>query len=163
MLLHISACWCQVRAAGLRVVLSGPSDPPWDWKKCPILLSVGCRSSGWSVRSVWSLFSLSTGGRNIESEGLEVRMVEGFTRSLPSSPLLNLRLAKRPGGTDWLIVYLSVCLSIKQKYSIMSPRYNQYTETWIHTNKTYAHHRRTNRWQSLAKTNIAASRHIHWL
>ncbi|XP_059203598.1 protein TANC2-like [Centropristis striata] len=35
------------------------------------------------------------GGSGLESEGSEVRMMEGFTRSLPSSPLLNLRLVKR--------------------------------------------------------------------
>uniref|UniRef100_UPI0037E91287 protein TANC2-like n=1 Tax=Semicossyphus pulcher TaxID=241346 RepID=UPI0037E91287 len=34
-------------------------------------------------------------GGCVESEGSEVRMMEGFTRSLPSSPLLNLRLGKR--------------------------------------------------------------------
>ena len=49
--------------------------------------------------------SLSTGGGSIESEGSEVRMMEGFTRSLPSSPLLNLRLAKRTGRDDYLSVY----------------------------------------------------------
>lgn len=38
-----------------------------------------------------------TGGSSIESDGSDVRIMEGFTRSLPSSPLLNLRLAKRPG------------------------------------------------------------------
>lgn len=42
----------------------------------------------------------NTGG--IESEGSEVRMMEGFTRSLPSSPLLNLRLAKRTGEDEEL-------------------------------------------------------------
>ncbi|KAK1877048.1 Protein TANC2 [Dissostichus eleginoides] len=36
-----------------------------------------------------------TGHGGSESEGSEVRMMEGFTRSLPSSPLLNLRLGKR--------------------------------------------------------------------
>lgn len=35
----------------------------------------------------------------MESDGSEVRMMEGFTRSLPSSPLLNLRLTKRTGRT----------------------------------------------------------------
>ncbi|KAK5856844.1 hypothetical protein PBY51_008412 [Eleginops maclovinus] len=37
-----------------------------------------------------------------ESEGSDVRMMEGFTRSLPSSPLLNLRLGKRPGEGEEL-------------------------------------------------------------
>ncbi|XP_033933341.1 protein TANC2-like isoform X2 [Pseudochaenichthys georgianus] len=37
-----------------------------------------------------------------ESEGSEVRMMEGFTRSLPSSPLLNLRLGKRTGEEEQL-------------------------------------------------------------
>ncbi|XP_068587592.1 protein TANC2 [Cebidichthys violaceus] len=37
------------------------------------------------------------GGGGLESEGSEVRMMEGFSRSLPSSPLLNLRLVKRAG------------------------------------------------------------------
>ncbi|XP_070837267.1 protein TANC2 [Chaetodon trifascialis] len=41
-------------------------------------------------------------GASIESEGSEVRMMEGFTRSLPSSPLLNLRLAKRTGEEEEL-------------------------------------------------------------
>lgn len=50
------------------------------------------------------IFSLPSGGRSIEPEGSEVRMMEGFTRSLPSSPLLNLRLAKRTGR--------SVCPSV---------------------------------------------------
>ncbi|KAG7233884.1 hypothetical protein INR49_006470 [Caranx melampygus] len=40
----------------------------------------------------------NSGGGGIEPEGSEVRMTEGFTRSLPSSPLLNLRLAKRTEG-----------------------------------------------------------------
>ncbi|XP_070703520.1 protein TANC2 [Pempheris klunzingeri] len=44
----------------------------------------------------------SNSGSSIESEGSEVRMMEGFTRSLPSSPLLNLRLAKRPGEDEEL-------------------------------------------------------------
>lgn len=35
----------------------------------------------------------------MESDGSEGRTMEGFTRSLPSSPLLNLRLAKRAGRT----------------------------------------------------------------
>ncbi|KAA8584763.1 hypothetical protein FQN60_003457 [Etheostoma spectabile] len=39
----------------------------------------------------------SGGGSGLEPEGSEVRMMEGFTRSLPSSPLLNLRLVKRTG------------------------------------------------------------------
>ncbi|KAM9394095.1 protein TANC2 [Pholidichthys leucotaenia] len=39
---------------------------------------------------------------NTESESSEVRMMEGFTRSLPSSPLLNLRLAKRTGEDEEL-------------------------------------------------------------
>ncbi|XP_068434760.1 protein TANC2 isoform X2 [Clinocottus analis] len=38
----------------------------------------------------------NNGGSGIESEGSEVGMMEGFSRSLPSSPLLNLRL-KRAG------------------------------------------------------------------
>ncbi|XP_039975802.1 protein TANC2 [Xiphias gladius] len=42
----------------------------------------------------------NSGGGGIESEGSEVRMMEGFTRSLPSSPLLNLRLAKRTGEEE---------------------------------------------------------------
>ncbi|CAI5674162.1 unnamed protein product [Oreochromis niloticus] len=37
-----------------------------------------------------------------DSEASEVRMIEGFTRSLPSSPLLNLRLGKRPGEDEEL-------------------------------------------------------------
>ncbi|XP_030592654.1 protein TANC2-like isoform X2 [Archocentrus centrarchus] len=37
-----------------------------------------------------------------DSEASEVRMMEGFTRSLPSSPLLNLRLGKRPGEDEEL-------------------------------------------------------------
>ncbi|XP_029293141.1 protein TANC2 isoform X2 [Cottoperca gobio] len=44
----------------------------------------------------------NTGGSGIESEGSEVRMMEGFTRSLPSSPLLNLRLVKRTGEDEEL-------------------------------------------------------------
>ncbi|KAM9346470.1 protein TANC2 [Symphorus nematophorus] len=44
----------------------------------------------------------NSGGSSIESEGSEVRMMEGFTRSLPSSPLLNLRLAKRTGEDEEL-------------------------------------------------------------
>ncbi|XP_008293598.1 protein TANC2 [Stegastes partitus] len=46
--------------------------------------------------------SNNSGGSSIDSEGSEVRMMEGFTRSLPSSPLLNLRLAKRPGEDEEL-------------------------------------------------------------
>ncbi|XP_040917669.1 protein TANC2 [Toxotes jaculatrix] len=46
--------------------------------------------------------SNNSGGSGIESEGSEVRMMEGFTRSLPSSPLLNLRLAKRAGEEEEL-------------------------------------------------------------
>ncbi|XP_078125342.1 protein TANC2 isoform X2 [Sander vitreus] len=42
------------------------------------------------------------GGSGLESEGSEVRMMEGFTRSLPSSPLLNLRLVKRTGEDEEL-------------------------------------------------------------
>ncbi|XP_054462937.1 protein TANC2 isoform X2 [Anoplopoma fimbria] len=42
------------------------------------------------------------GGSGIESEGSEVRMMEGFSRSLPSSPLLNLRLVKRAGEEEEL-------------------------------------------------------------
>ncbi|XP_047428283.1 protein TANC2-like isoform X2 [Mugil cephalus] len=42
----------------------------------------------------------NSGGSSIESDGSEVRMMEGFTRSLPSSPLLNLRLAKRTGEEE---------------------------------------------------------------
>ncbi|XP_061567038.1 protein TANC2 isoform X2 [Cololabis saira] len=38
----------------------------------------------------------NSGGSSIDPEGSDIRMMEGFTRSLPSSPLLNLRLAKRP-------------------------------------------------------------------
>lgn len=45
--------------------------------------------------------SLTTGSSSIESDGSEVRMMEGFTRSLPSSPLLNLRLAKRTRRSLW--------------------------------------------------------------
>lgn len=48
--------------------------------------------------TTWLLFSLLTTGRNLEPDGSEVRMMEGFTRSLPSSPLLHLRLAKRAGN-----------------------------------------------------------------
>ncbi|XP_074552023.1 protein TANC2-like isoform X2 [Halichoeres trimaculatus] len=44
----------------------------------------------------------NNGGGSTESEGSEVRMMEGFTRSLPSSPLLNLRLGKRPGEDEEL-------------------------------------------------------------
>nr|XP_043906356.1 protein TANC2 isoform X3 [Solea senegalensis]XP_043906357.1 protein TANC2 isoform X3 [Solea senegalensis] len=44
----------------------------------------------------------NSGGRGVESEGSEVRMMEGFTQSLPSSPLLNLRLAKRSGEDEEL-------------------------------------------------------------
>ncbi|XP_070779391.1 protein TANC2-like [Enoplosus armatus] len=44
----------------------------------------------------------NSGGSSIESEGSEVRMMEGFTRSLPSSPLLNLRLTKRTGEDEEL-------------------------------------------------------------
>lgn len=44
----------------------------------------------------------TTGGSSIESDGSDVRIMEGFTRSLPSSPLLNLRLAKRPGEEEEL-------------------------------------------------------------
>ncbi|XP_026202522.1 protein TANC2 isoform X2 [Anabas testudineus] len=46
--------------------------------------------------------SNNSGGSSIESEGLEGRMMEGFTRSLPSSPLLNLRLTKRTVEDDEL-------------------------------------------------------------
>ncbi|GLD61193.1 protein TANC2-like isoform X3 [Lates japonicus] len=41
-------------------------------------------------------------GSSIEPEGPDVRMMEGFTRSLPSSPLLNLRLGKRTGEDEEL-------------------------------------------------------------
>lgn len=44
----------------------------------------------------------TSGGSSIDSEGSEVRMMEGFTRSLPSSPLLNIRLAKRTGEDEEL-------------------------------------------------------------
>ncbi|CAB1452046.1 unnamed protein product [Pleuronectes platessa] len=44
----------------------------------------------------------NNGGSSIESEGSEIRMMEGFTRSLPSSPLLNLRLGKRSGEDEEL-------------------------------------------------------------
>ncbi|XP_060882732.1 protein TANC2 [Labrus mixtus] len=44
----------------------------------------------------------SSGGSSMESDGSEVRMMEGFTRSLPSSPLLNLRLGKRAGEAEEL-------------------------------------------------------------
>lgn len=44
----------------------------------------------------------TSGGSSIESDGSDVRIMEGFTRSLPSSPLLNLRLAKRPGEEEEL-------------------------------------------------------------
>nr|XP_020441031.1 protein TANC2-like [Monopterus albus] len=44
----------------------------------------------------------NSGGSGIESEGSEFSMIEGFTRSLPSSPLLNLRLAKRSGEDEEL-------------------------------------------------------------
>ncbi|XP_029996218.1 protein TANC2-like isoform X3 [Sphaeramia orbicularis] len=44
----------------------------------------------------------SAGGSSVDSEGSEVRIMEGFTRSLPSSPLLNLRLTKRPGEEEEL-------------------------------------------------------------
>ncbi|XP_071330868.1 protein TANC2-like isoform X2 [Trachinotus anak] len=44
----------------------------------------------------------NSGGSSIEPEGSEVRMTEGFTRSLPSSPLLNLRLGKRTGEDEEL-------------------------------------------------------------
>ncbi|XP_041826409.1 protein TANC2-like isoform X2 [Melanotaenia boesemani] len=37
----------------------------------------------------------NNGGSSIDSDGSDIRMMEGFTRSLPSSPLLNLRLTKR--------------------------------------------------------------------
>ncbi|XP_041673484.1 protein TANC2 isoform X2 [Cheilinus undulatus] len=40
------------------------------------------------------------GESSIDTERSEVRMMEGFTRSLPSSPLLNLRLGKRPGEDE---------------------------------------------------------------
>ncbi|XP_072299762.1 protein TANC2 isoform X2 [Eucyclogobius newberryi] len=39
----------------------------------------------------------TSGGSSIESDGSDARIMEGFTQSLPSSPLLNLRLTKRPG------------------------------------------------------------------
>lgn len=42
----------------------------------------------------------NSGGSSIDSDGSEVRMMEGFTRSLPSSPLLNLRLGKRTTGEE---------------------------------------------------------------
>ncbi|CAN9505397.1 unnamed protein product [Ophioblennius macclurei] len=44
----------------------------------------------------------SSGGSSIESDGSDNRMMEGFTRSLPSSPLLNLRLTKRVGEEEEL-------------------------------------------------------------
>ncbi|KAM3597287.1 uncharacterized protein V6R79_002587 [Siganus canaliculatus] len=45
----------------------------------------------------------TSGGSSIDSEASEGRMMmEGFTRSLPSSPLLNLRLAKRAGEEEEL-------------------------------------------------------------
>ncbi|CAG5898161.1 unnamed protein product [Menidia menidia] len=44
----------------------------------------------------------SSGGSNIDSEGLDGRTMEGFTRSLPSSPLLNIRLAKRTDESEEL-------------------------------------------------------------
>ncbi|XP_060946865.1 protein TANC2-like [Limanda limanda] len=44
----------------------------------------------------------NNGASSIESEGSEIRMIEGFTRSLPSSPLLNLRLGKRSGEDEEL-------------------------------------------------------------
>ncbi|CAL1588685.1 unnamed protein product [Knipowitschia caucasica] len=46
--------------------------------------------------------STTTGGNSIEPDGSDARIMEGFTRSLPSSPLLNLRLAKRPGEEEEL-------------------------------------------------------------
>ncbi|XP_026180751.1 protein TANC2-like isoform X2 [Mastacembelus armatus] len=44
----------------------------------------------------------NSGGSSIESDRSDVRMMEGFTRSLPSSPLLNLRLSKRTGEDEEL-------------------------------------------------------------
>ncbi|KAK2832830.1 hypothetical protein Q5P01_016719 [Channa striata] len=44
----------------------------------------------------------NSGGSGIESDASDGRMMEGFTRSLPSSPLLNLRLAKRTGEEEEL-------------------------------------------------------------
>ncbi|AWP18389.1 putative protein TANC2 [Scophthalmus maximus] len=44
----------------------------------------------------------NSGGSGLESEGSDFRMMEGFTRSLPSSPLLNLRLGKRSGVEEEL-------------------------------------------------------------
>ncbi|KAF3699607.1 Protein TANC2 Tetratricopeptide repeat, ankyrin repeat and coiled-coil domain-containing protein 2 [Channa argus] len=44
----------------------------------------------------------NSGGSGIESEASEGRMMEGFSRSLPSSPLLNLRLSKRTGEDEEL-------------------------------------------------------------
>ncbi|KAF6715035.1 hypothetical protein FQA47_007236 [Oryzias melastigma] len=37
----------------------------------------------------------SGGGSSVDSEGSDVRTMEGLTRSLPSSPHLNYRTAKR--------------------------------------------------------------------
>ncbi|XP_068192323.1 protein TANC2 isoform X2 [Antennarius striatus] len=44
----------------------------------------------------------SSGGRSRESGASDSRMIDGFTRSLPSSPLLNLRQVKRAGEDEEL-------------------------------------------------------------
>ncbi len=106
------------------------------------------------------ILSLSTGASSIESEGSDVRMMEGFTRSLPSSPLLNLRLAKITGRTTiYLSIYLSICLSIC--LSIYHIQYNnlsyvKYRHT--HWHNTHSSHGGRNRWQSPAEL-LVATRH----
>lgn len=104
----------------------------------------------------------------MEPEGSEVRMMEGFTRSLPSSPLLHLRLAKRTGtGTS---VCLSVCLSlgVSRGDSLLEAKHRKHTFTQLKQD-THSLHRRRTRWPSpansnkanISKTNIAASHHTY--
>ncbi|XP_017292278.1 protein TANC2 isoform X2 [Kryptolebias marmoratus] len=45
---------------------------------------------------------INNGGNSMDSDGSDIRMMEGFTQSLPSSPLLNFRLAKRTDESEEL-------------------------------------------------------------
>lgn len=90
--------------------------------------------------------------------------MEGFTRSLPSSPLLNLRLAKRTTGrADWLnhiFICLHICLAYTRRHSLCYTLiYSRIaicckSNTGIHTTQTRQHTLITLREKQMASSKL---------
>lgn len=95
-------------------------------------------------------------------------MMEGFTRSLPSSPLLHLRLAKRTGTGTSVCLFVCLSLGLSRGGSLLEAKHRKHTFTQLKRD-THSLHRRRTRWPSpangnkanISKTNIAVSHHTY--